>query len=111
MKMDREPGIAIRDHDGKPFRHTSFYPAEQYERPLLELLSQLQAEGFGEVEIHLHHGVDSPDTAENTRRVLEEFRDTLVEEHKCLSRENSHKPAMYGFVHGNEALANPSGGR
>ena len=111
MKLARETGNALLDHDGTPFRHTNFYPAEQYERPLLELLSQLQSEGFGEVEIHLHHGLERPDTAENTRRVLEEFRDILVEEHKCLSRESPDGPAMYGFVHGNWALANSSGGR
>jgi hypothetical protein len=111
MKMARETGNAIRDVDGMPFRHTNFYPAEQYERPLLEMLSQLQAEGFGEVEIHLHHGVDKPDTAENTKRALEVFRDTLAEEHKCLSRESEDGPTMYGFVHGNWALANSSGGR
>lgn len=106
MEMARETGNAIRDHDGMPFRHTNFYPAEQYDRPLLEMLAALQAEGFGEVEIHLHHGVDFPDSAENTRRSLTEFRDRLVEEHKCLSREIADGPAMYGFVHGNWALAN-----
>lgn len=110
MKMARETGDALRDHDGMPFRHTNFYPAEQYERPLLDLLSQLQDEGFGEVEVHLHHGVDKPDTAESTRRVLEEFRDRLVEDHRCLSRESADGPAMYGFVHGNWALANSAGG-
>ena len=111
MEMARETGNALLDRDGTPFRHTNFYPAEQYDRPLLEMLSQLQAEGFGEVEIHLHHGVDEPDTAENTRRVLEEFRDTLAEEHKCLSRESPTSPVRYAFVHGNWALANSAGGR
>ena len=111
IQMARETGNAVRDHDGTPFRHTNFYPAEQYERPLLELLAGLQAEGLGEVEIHLHHGVEAPDSAENTRRVLEEFRDRLVEDHKCLSRESKDSPAMYGFVHGNWALANSAGGR
>jgi len=111
MNMARETGNALRDRDGMPFRHTNFYPAEQYERPLLEMLSGLQAEGFGEVEVHLHHGVDAPDTAENTRRVLEEFRDRLVEEHKCLSREGATSPVKYAFVHGNWALANSAGGR
>src|SRR5262249_47011046 len=38
----------IHDCDGAPFRHTNFYPAEQYHRPLLELLAQMQAEGLGE---------------------------------------------------------------
>ncbi len=111
IKMARETGNAIRDCDGTPFRHTNFYPAEQYDRPLLEMLSALQAEGLGEVEIHLHHGVEAPDTAENTRRILEEFKDRLVEDHKCLSRETPDSPAMYAFVHGNWALANSAGGR
>jgi hypothetical protein len=111
MQMARETGKAIRDHDGTPFRHTNFYPAEQYERPLLELLAELQSEGLGEVEIHLHHGVDAPDTAANTKRALEEFRNCLAEEHRCLSRESKDSPVMYGFVHGNWALANSAGGR
>jgi hypothetical protein len=109
--LARATGDAIRDHDGTPFRHTNFFPAEQYERPLLEMMSELQADGYGEVEIHLHHGVDEPDTAANTRRMLETFRDTLAEEHKCLSRENAGGQPKYAFVHGNWALANSAGGR
>jgi hypothetical protein len=46
IDLARETGNALRDCDGMPFRHTNFYPAEQYERPLLELLSQLQDEGL-----------------------------------------------------------------
>jgi len=111
MNLARETGNALRDRDGMPFRHTNFYPAEQYDRPLLEMLSELQSEGFGEVEIHLHHGVDVPDSGENTRRILEEFRDTLAEEHKCLSKEEPGAAVKYGFVHGNWALANSAGGR
>src|SRR6185295_14283548 len=76
-ELARGTGDAIRDHDGTPFRHTNFFPAEQYERPLLEMLSDLQADGYGEVEIHLHHGVDHPDTAANTTFMLENFRDVL----------------------------------
>lgn len=102
----RAIGEAVRDHDGTPFRHTNFYPAEQYHRPLLERMAELQAAGFGEVEIHLHHGVEKPDTAENTRRALITFRDLLAEEHKCLSRMSDDGPPMYAFVHGNWALAN-----
>ncbi len=107
----RRLGNAVRDHDGTPFRHTNFYPAEQYDRHLLELLAGMQSEGFGEVEVHLHHGIDQPDTAENTRRMLLDFRNILVEEHKCLSREISTGTPRYGFVHGNWALANSAGGR
>jgi len=110
-ELARSTGDSIRDHDGTPFRHTNFFPAEQYERPLLEMLSGLQRDGYGEVEIHLHHGVERPDNAENTRRVLEEFRDCLAEEHQCLSKRKASGPPMYGFVHGNWALANSAGGR
>ena len=110
-KLARATGDAVRDHDGTPFRHTNFFPAEQYERPILEVLAGLQADGYGEVEIHLHHGVERPDTAENTRRALEEFRDVLAEEHGCLSRSDTDSHPRYGFVHGNWALANSAGGR
>ena len=65
---------AVRDHDGTPFKHTNFYPAEQYHKPLLDQLAALQAEGPGEVEVHLHHGVDKPDTPESFKRVLVDFR-------------------------------------
>lgn len=110
-KMARKTGEAVRDADGTKFRHTNFYPAEQYDYKILEQMAAMQAEGLGEVEIHLHHGIDQPDTAENLRKVLTEFRDCLAEEHLCLSRfENGDKP-MYAFVHGNLALANSCGGR
>src|SRR6185503_4827119 len=50
--LARDTGNSVRDHDSTPFRHTNFYPAEQYETPLLEMLSELQADGYGEVEVH-----------------------------------------------------------
>ncbi len=109
--LAQNTGNAVRDHDGTPFRHTNFFPAEQYERRRLEMIANLQAEGFGEVEVHFHHGVDEPDTAENTRRILQDFRDVLAEEHRCLSRVNAEDSPKYGFVHGNWALANSAGGR
>src|SRR5262245_19550325 len=107
----KRTGESIRDFDGVHFKHTNFYPAEQYSYELLDLLAALQSEGFGEVEIHLHHGVDRPDTAENLRNVLVDFRDRLAGEHKCLSRMMAAPTPMYGFVHGNFALANSAGGR
>ena len=108
-KMARRIG-AVRDHDGRPFQHTNFYPGEQYHRGILDRLAEMQDEGLGEVEVHLHHGVDAPDTPENLRRSLEEFRDVLAEDHKLLSRGDDGGKPMYGFVHGNSALANSAGG-
>ncbi len=54
---------AFRDHEGQRFVHTYFYPAEQYERSLVDRLAEHCHAGWGELEIHLHHGVDAPDTA------------------------------------------------
>lgn len=107
----RAIGEAVRDTDGTKFRHTNFFPAEQYDRRLLEQLAAMQREGLGEAEIHLHHGVDAPDTAENLRKTLIEFRDCLAGEHRLLSRSESSDKPMYAFVHGNLALANSYGGR
>jgi hypothetical protein len=99
-----------RDHDGRPLVHTYFYPAEQYDQGLLEMLADHCQAGWGEVEIHLHHGTPRPDTAENTRRVLAEFRDCLALRHRCLAIEPGSTGPRYAFVHGNFALANSAAG-
>jgi hypothetical protein len=100
-----------RDHDGRPFVHTYFYPAEQYDRRLIQQLADHCHAGWGEIEIHLHHGISVPDTASNTRRLLTEFRDALVRDHGCLSGLNGLNDAKYAFVHGNFALANSADGK
>lgn len=100
-----------RDHDGRPFCHTYFYPAEQYHRVLLERLAEHCQAGWGEIEIHLHHGIAKPDTALNTREALIRFRDQLAEVHGCLSRWEEQGVPQYGFVHGNWALANSADNR
>ena len=99
-----------RDADGWPFRHTYFYPAEQYDKSLLDRLAEHCQAGWGEIEVHLHHGIDAPDTGENTRRALVEFREALAG-HGCLSRWDGEGPPQYAFVHGNWALANSARGR
>jgi hypothetical protein len=101
---------AWRDHEGQPLVHTYFYPAEQYDRGLVERLAEHTHSGWGEVEIHLHHGIDGPDTAEHTRQQLVQFRDALVRQHGCLSFVEGSDQPRYAFVHGNFALANSAGG-
>jgi hypothetical protein len=101
---------AWRDHDGSPLIHTYFYPAEQYDEGLLDMLGAYCHAGWGEIEIHLHHGSSHPDTAENTRQTLTEFRDRLVFRHRCLAFEDGSSIPSYAFVHGNFALANSAAG-
>lgn len=105
-KKARKIGEAVRDVDNTKFRHTNFYPAEQYNEKLLDTLAAIEREGLGETEIHLHHGVEKPDTSDNLRRRLIEFRDVLAERHGVLSRFENDWTPRYAFVHGNLALAN-----
>ena len=110
-RLARGAGEAVQDVDGTKFRHTNFYPAEQYHPDILTELAEMQSEGLGEVEVHLHHGVDVPDNADGLRKSLVGFRDVLAEKHRCLSRMDGVDHPMYAFVHGNLALANSCGGR
>ena len=93
----------FRDFDGRPPRHTFFYPVEAYDRDEVEGIAQLCRAGFGEVEIHLHH---DQDTAENLAITLREAVRTLSEEHGLLSRDRVTGDLGYAFVHGNWALNN-----
>jgi hypothetical protein len=101
---------AFRDSEGRRFVHTYFYPAEQYDAGRVERLAELCRAGWGEIEIHLHHGIEKPATAESTRQELISFRDALARRHGCLSYEDGDDAPKYAFVHGNYALANCAGG-
>ncbi len=98
-----------RDSDGRAFRHTFFYPAEQYDAGLIDRLAAHCRDGWGELEVHLHHGRESPDSPEQTRAMLEAFVAALGNR-RCLSRWDGEGPLRYGFVHGNWALANSANG-
>jgi hypothetical protein len=101
---------AWRDDEGQPLRHTYFYPAEEYDEALIDHLAEHCHSGWGEIEIHLHHGVEAPDTGENTANTIVKFRDALAAR-GCLSREDDASQPRYAFVHGNWALANSDHGR
>jgi hypothetical protein len=94
---------AFRDSDGRPPRHTFFYPMEKYRAPHLDALGRLCRAGYGEVEIHLHH---DGDTGESLRRKLTDFKATLVRDHGLLARRRDTGEPTYAFVHGDWALDN-----
>jgi hypothetical protein len=93
----------FHDSDGRPPRHTFFYPEEQYEPEYLDALADLCRRGFGEVEIHLHH---DHDTADHLRQTLLRFKDVLASRHGLLACRRDTGERVYGFVHGNWALDN-----
>jgi hypothetical protein len=93
----------FRDSDGRPPRHTFFYPVEEYEPEYLEALAGLCRAGYGEVEIHLHHNNDTP---ENLRQTLLGFKTKLRAQHGLLGLDRRTSEVAYGFIHGNWALDN-----
>lgn len=100
----------FRDSDGRPPRHTFFYPLDEYDPDHLDAIAALCRAGFGEVEIHLHHDNDTPD---NLRNQLLHFRDLFFTRHGVLSHRRGSRDPMYAFLHGNWALDNsrPDGRR
>ncbi len=89
------------DADGCAPRHTFFYPWDEYRRSELELLAGMSADGWGEVELHLHH---SGDTGASLARKLTDAVG-LYREGSCFGTRPDGRPA-FGFVHGNWALDN-----
>jgi len=91
-----------RDADGCWPRYTFFYPAEAYQPQVLERLAVLCREGFGEVEVQLHHDGDTPETLACK---LEQAKRDFAR-HGLLARERTTGQVRFGFVHGNWALDN-----
>lgn len=89
------------DADGRPPRHTFFFPGEQYDPVVLDRLGALARAGLGEVELHLHH---DGDTADALRRDIRGYVEAYAA-HGHLSRDARGVP-RYGFIHGNWSLAN-----
>jgi hypothetical protein len=91
----------FRDNSGRAPQHTYFYPEEEYAPQYLDLLGDLCAQGFGDVEVHLHH---DNDTSDGFRQKIESFTKTLHERHGFLKRNQRTGLLEYGFIHGNWAL-------
>lgn len=87
------------DHDGQTPRHTFFYPVEQYDREVIQALTELCVSTRNEAEIHLHH---DKDTAENFCASIERGKEDL-RGHGLLGSDAAGAP-VFGFIHGNWAL-------
>lgn len=90
------------DSEGRVPQHSYFYPVEEYDEYILSELQKLCADGYGDVDIHLHH---DNDTADNLRSTLNDFKKLLFEKHNLLRKDDSGN-VVYGFIHGNWALDN-----
>ncbi|HJP03557.1 MAG: hypothetical protein CL799_01095 [Chromatiales bacterium] len=103
--LDAYPKMAsqFRDADGNPPKHSFFYPEEEYRKEHLDKLAELCQEGFGEIEIHLHH---HDDTETGLRAKLTSFVATLNKQHGLLPVNPQTGQPMFAFIHGNWALDN-----
>jgi hypothetical protein len=73
----------FRDSDGFAPRHSFFYPLEQYDPAEMDGIADLCRQGFGEVEVHLHHDHDN---AKSLRRRLLAYARMLESRHGMLGR-------------------------
>ncbi len=105
LLLDKYPALAKKHKDsaGNPPKRTWFFPPHYHRYNNLKKLVSLCEAGYGEVELHLHHGKIQPDTSENLKKTIT----------KCISEysqfgifgeENGRK--KYGFIHGDWALDN-----
>jgi hypothetical protein len=93
----------FRDADGRPPRHTFFFPIDEYDPAHVDGIAALCRQGYGEVEVHHHHDNDHSDAL---RRRLIEFRDLFRTRHGVLPVDKRTGQVRYGFIHGNWALDN-----
>lgn len=99
---EQYPALArFRDSQGRPPRHSWFFPGEEYRPQYLDDLAHLVRSGFGEVEVHLHH---SDDTEASLRALFREHL-ALFTKHGHLSRDGNGQ-LQWAFIHGNWSLAN-----
>ena len=92
----------IGDSTGRPPQHTFFYPGDEYDADHVDQIAGLCQQGFGDVEVHLHH---RHDTSSSLREKLEHYLKLLSDRHGLLEKDASGR-VTYGFIHGNWALDN-----
>jgi hypothetical protein len=91
------------DADGVHPQHTFFYPEEEYRPEHLDAIADLCREGFGEIEVHLHH---DNDTEAGLREKIERFVKILHDRHGALPVDPATGKVVFGFIHGNWCLDN-----
>jgi hypothetical protein len=104
VKMwSRYPKIvdSFRDNSGRPPQHNFFYAQEEYLPECVDPLTALVRDGFGSVEIHLHH---DKDTSQGFRDKIEDFKRILHRDHGLLQANPATGTIEYAFIHGNWAL-------
>lgn len=96
-----------RDSDGRIPRRSWFFPPHYHKNGWLKSLVGLCASGYGEIELHLHHGKQMPDTSKNLRETLQ----LCIDEYSQFGIfGKSGSRLNFGFIHGDWALNNSRNG-
>jgi len=103
--LDEYPKLANRhrDADGRVAQHTWFYPAEQPIDRNMIALRKLVSEGYGEVELHLHHRND------NEVSGRKRFAEGVAYLQRFGFLETPDGATHFAFIHGNWGLDNSRG--
>jgi hypothetical protein len=100
-KWPRIADAAPPDAAGQCPQYSFFYPQEEYQREILEGVSEIVRLGVGDVEVHLHH---EDEQRESFLRKVTEFCRRLTDDHGLLRQRDGR--TVFGFIHGNWALDN-----
>ncbi len=111
-----EMASKFRDADGYCPRHTWFYQVEDWEHSDLDFdylnkLSQLCFQGYGEVELHIHHNQPEQgyfpevNTGEKLEKLIEDMKAFFSQNGALITAEEKPR-RTYGFIHGMFALDN-----
>ncbi len=88
------------DADGVKLQHSWFYPIDQFRGFEVDSLVKMSREGYGDVEVHLHH---TGDDSVSLRRKYVDGIDSLQAHGALISPDGR---VHFAFVHGNWALDN-----
>jgi hypothetical protein len=96
-----------RDHYGRPLQHTWFFPGEQpgklHGYAVLTALAEPVRDGYGEVELHYHHGFDTEAS------LREKLQDAIATFSRFGYLRTIDGRTRFAFIHGNSGLDNSNG--
>jgi hypothetical protein len=110
LLLKQYPKLVDKHRDSSGFcpKRTWFFPPHYHTNYFLKDLVTLCARGYGEIELHLHHGKDSPDSSDNLEMTLRQS----IKEYSyfgIFGTQNNFK--RFAFIHGDWALNNSRNGR
>jgi len=100
-----------KDANGNVPQHTWFFPPHYHRQDHLERLVKLCSQGYGEIEMHLHHDrmepwPDTPETLkEKIKKCIEDYS------HYGIFGTDKDGKKRFAFIHGDWALDNSRGGK